>query len=63
MAEIPPRPWWLVALTFFLLVAAFAGLMFALRWCGGPGERPHIRRIPLPPLLGQSGLPDGPNVG
>jgi hypothetical protein len=41
----PPRPWWLVAIAFIVVVALLFGSMLALRWCGGPDERPRITPV------------------
>ncbi len=41
----PPRPWWMVAIAFVVVVALLFGAMLALRWCGGPDERPHITPV------------------
>jgi hypothetical protein len=40
-----PRPWWMVAIAFVVVVALLFGVMLALRWCGGPGERPRITPV------------------
>jgi hypothetical protein len=40
-----PPPWWLVAVAFIVVAALLFGLMLALHWCGGPGERPRITPI------------------
>jgi hypothetical protein len=35
----------MVAVAFIVVVALLFGLMLALHWCGGSGERPRITPI------------------
>jgi len=41
----PPRPWWMVAIAFVVVVALLFGAMLALRLCGGSDERPRITPV------------------